>query len=546
LAASVAYENLRDEYFPFAVFLIVRSHHGELQGASNAFDELYDLLNEEDRHSILMKQLDQLKSSEQEILKEVSRLEYPLASIPSDVDDVIQKLKKDARRFAVEAEENWDRFFLTELLFSSLIDSDKKSAAGLSSKQVCIPKVSELGRKIELLPKSGNLLLDEYRSLLQRLVLERVSQGGFTYIISPTGTGKTMAGLLAAVEKGKRRLIYALPYINIVEQTHSALARALGSDSLEVLLKYHHLAIPYIASRASEEQIELDKLLLMADSWDSYAVVTTFEGLFASLVSSKNLLLKKLHNIAGSVLILDEVQAIPMEYWKLVKDVLIRASKLLNIDVILMTATMPSMFLRGSGLDSVIEPVGLPPLNRYVLRFNGGNLSADELAERFLAKWDMRTSSLIVLNTVRSAERVYLNIKETLGDKVRILTSSSENTLDKPWITYLSDHVVPYERKKRIDRIKDEMKKGTPVVLVSTQVVEAGVDLDFGYAIRDFGPLDSIVQVAGRCNRNASKERSVVDVFYVSTDNKTDFSKIYGAALEDATVDVLDHEAKFN
>ncbi|RLG59702.1 CRISPR-associated helicase Cas3', partial [Candidatus Geothermarchaeota archaeon] len=472
-----------------------------------------------------------------------------------------------------EADERWKDYFTTMLLYSSLIDADKKDAGRifeklpfqrkafkLSSNLIKSYKKKEFGK---LEPTKINKLRSELSKAVERRledVLELPLKSGILTLTAPTGSGKTLLGLYAALRLREKlshrgrppRIIYCLPYINIIEQTHLTLMRVLSSICRDVpitlLLKHHHLALPDL-QKFGYGEIPLDTLLLLADSWESEIVVTTFVQLFHSLIGCRNSVLKKFHNIANSIIILDEVQALPLGYWRLVKDLLTFLTRELNVRIIFMTATMPIIFHSrpDGGSGNAVELV--PNYKSYFNRLDrtiiethlDEEMTVEDFVEFFLSKWTGSESVLIVLNTIKTSKRVYRQIKERLRDKVLSL-SSDETAINrsKILITYLSTSVVPKERRKRIEALKKRLKEGCKAILVSTQVVEAGVDLDFDMAIRDLGPLDSIVQVAGRCNRNWRLRHGYLHVVKVVDEKgRPDCFKIYGKILPDITQNLL-------
>ncbi|MEM2915531.1 MAG: CRISPR-associated helicase Cas3', partial [Candidatus Bathyarchaeia archaeon] len=372
-------------------------------------------------------------------------------------------------------------------------------------------------------------------------------------ITAPTGGGKTLLGLHVALKLmdkllRKSKIVYCLPYINIIEQTYSLFEDVLSihygrKPDLSILLKHHHLSFP--AQESISKEVTLEKLLLLVDSWESEIIVTTFEQLLRSMIGCRNSLLKKFHNLAHSIIILDEIQAIPLEYWKLICDVLSYLVKHFNTKIILMTATMPAIF-KDEGFELV------PKFKTYFKRIERVKLnlqlektvSAEEFADFFLSKWTKGSSALLVLNTIETSKRVYERIAQRLGENVARL--SSKNNIDptnpprKTVLAYLSTSVIPKERERRVKILKLLLKEHHSVILVSTQVVEAGVDLDFDMAFRDLGPLDSIVQVAGRCNRNWRTSIGQVYVLRIADEKgREDSKKIYGKILPQITLELI-------
>lgn len=302
------------------------------------------------------------------------------------------------------------------------------------------------------------------------------------------------------------------------------------------LLKHHHLAPRAFSKGKLEQDISNDDALLWAESWESEIVVTTFVQLFESLVGSRNRSLKKLHNIAGSIIILDEIQSIPREQWELIGHTLTTLSEHLGCTVLQMTATKPRILPAGSTKELLPDPERyFRDLTRtYIIPRQDvtdvGNASAfiEELSRS-------DASVLAVFNTVRSSVDVYTALKNTgMFSPYREYGRSDRGAQQKMRpLFYLSTNLTPWQRARRVRLLKKYIKAGGKPVVISTQVIEAGVDLDFDTVIRDRGPLDSIVQVAGRCNRSGTRDKPG-NVFIINLKNdgsRDDAELVYGNIL---------------
>lgn len=415
------------------------------------------------------------------------------------------------------------------LLFSTLVDADKSTAARAPLKsRVEIPS-NLVGAHLRDLETSSHPLASLRRCVHSEAVeavssgsLRELYPGRWCSITAPTGSGKTLTAFACALILRERareelgilpRIVYALPYVNIINQNYDEIATAVkkhygllpDSEELqEYVLKHHYMADPGEGASGSDQEWDT-KWQRLVETWDSEIIVTTFVQLFESLINVGNRRLRKLHNLAGSIVILDEIQAIPAEQWKLVRICLERICTLWGCTILQMTATSPAIFER------TVELLPNPRrhfkrLDRTIIRPRLDIKSADALIELVLEEHRRKRSVLVVVNTIRTAVRVY----ELLRQQVEAPLFS------------LSTNIVPIERQKRIQQIRralDQLSAArkrvesyvAPIV-VATQVVEAGVNLDFDVAVRDIGPLDSIVQVAGRVNRHALRERASVYV----------------------------------
>ncbi len=437
----------------------------------------------------------------------------------------------------------------TMLLFSVLIDADKRRAAKVATvKRRQIPP-DLVDRYIKKHFNEERTPLDSLRRQLYHEVMGSLARslndlpGKILTLTAPTGSGKTLTALSFAFKLRRRidqemeylpRIIYALPFISIIEQNYSVFYDVLSElpefprNEHAYLLKHHHLA--EIRYREGSEERGVDEGLLLTESWESEVIVTTFVQLLHSIIGFKNSFLKKFHNIIGSILILDEVQSIPVEQWPLVRNFLKLLSKKFGVTVIQMTATRPLIFQEGEAQELIPSPeMHFQKLHRTLLKAKTQEkISLDFFEEKIIETWDENNSLLVVLNTISMSIKVYEALKAKLTDKLLPCIGYPKTTQEGEImrllartkkmvpIVYLSTNINPLQRVARIDFLKAWVGQGLPVIVISTQVIEAGVDLDFQSVIRDIGPLDSIVQVAGRCNRSATKETpGMVQVYHL-------------------------------
>ncbi|MCX7718204.1 MAG: CRISPR-associated helicase Cas3' [Candidatus Sumerlaeaceae bacterium] len=304
----------------------------------------------------------------------------------------------------------------------------------------------------------------------------------------PTGGGKTLSGLSFAfhhaVHHGMSRVIFAIPYTSIIDQTASVCERIFGAENL----LEHHSAVEVDDSDEGQSLRDYQRRLA-AENWDCPLVLSTTVQLFESMLSNRPSRCRKLHNIARSVIILDEIQALPPNLLLAVLDMLSELVIHYGCTVVFCTATQPDYSQipdRFGFLGTACEIVENPDryflnLKRVDYEFIGGK-SHEAVAE--IVK--QHEQVLCVVNTRRDALRI-LNLCHGADS-----------------LFHLSTLMCPLHRKHCLEEVRYRLRKGLPVRLVSTQVVEAGVDLDFPVVMRDIGPLDRIVQVAGRCNREGT------------------------------------------
>ena len=295
---------------------------------------------------------------------------------------------------------------------------------------------------------------------------------GVFSLTAPTGGGKTLSSLAFAFDHaarhGKRRIVYVIPYTSIIEQTAGVLAGILGRENV---LEHHSNIDP---------ERETERSRLAAENWDAPVIVTTNVQFFESLYAAKSSHCRKLHNIVNSVVILDESQLIPPEWRTPCVDVLRRLAENYGATVLLCTATQPP-FPELGPVEIVTDPPSLfRRLRRTELIWPEALDRRTEWPE--VARWlSGDRQALCVVNRRKDALALY-------------------NLLPKGSF-HLSTRMCAAHRKEVLDEIRRRLKAGEVVRVASTQLVEAGVDIDFPFVYRALAGLDSLAQAAGRCNR---------------------------------------------
>ncbi len=342
----------------------------------------------------------------------------------------------------------------------------------------------------------------------------------------PTGGGKTRSGLAFALRHAqlhaKDRVIFAVPYTSIIEQTvkvyRDDIFGELGPDAV---LEHHSATqVEQRLSEAEQEQIETQENVeqtsalakLATQNWDAKLIVTTTVQLFESLLSHKPKKCRKLHNIVNSVIVLDEVQTLPIGLLSPILSVLKDLVNRYGVTVVLCTATQPALegstpyFQDGFPEDSVrdIVPKALAISHFQTLQRVQYNIPQPDNPwtwAKLVEDLNPQPSALVVLNTRRDAIALLNALEVSSGYNAEPIAPRVEESLESSPVLHLSTLLCGKHRQLVLSEVRRRLLAGEACQLISTQVVEAGVDLDFPVVYRALGPLDRIVQAAGRCNR---------------------------------------------
>lgn len=311
------------------------------------------------------------------------------------------------------------------------------------------------------------------------LAMGKEEKGLFTMTV-PTGGGKTVASLAFALKHAKEhhmnRIIYVIPYTSIIEQNAKVFSDILGSNNV----LENHCNVDYESSE------ELKPMQLAAENWDKPIIVTTNVQFFESLFSNKSSRCRKLHNIVNSVIVFDEAQMLPNNYLKPCVAVIEQLVRYYRSSVVLCTATQPA--LKGI-LSADIGAIELCPRMEEQFQFfkrvsikNLNRIPEEELIQRL----ERAQQVLCILNTKKRAQKIY-------------------QCLQSEGVYHLSTSMYPIHRKRVLSEIRERLKKNKKCIVISTSLVEAGVDLDFCTVYRQMAGVDSIIQAAGRCNREGKR-----------------------------------------
>lgn len=403
----------------------------------------------------------------------------------------------------------WLRMLFSALVDADFLDTERFMHPAKTSERVGWASLRDVASAFERFMSSQartDTPLNRRRSEILGWCKAAAEQSpGLFSLTVPTGGGKTLSSmafaLAHALRHGKRRIVYVLPYTSIIEQTADVFREAFGDLAGAALLEHH--------SNLDQEE-ETTRSKLASENWDAPVVVTTSVQFFESLFAARTSRVRKLHNLADSVVVLDEVQLLPADFLHPIVDTVQALADDFGVTVLLMTATQPAW--DGAGQATT----GLPRLNgvREIVRDPNG------LHDQ-LRRVRVRTPEDLV--TPRSWEEIAEQLLEcptvlcvvNRRKDARILFDLLASR--DPTAVHLSALMCGAHRSEVIRAVRLKLQSGDPVRVVSTQLVEAGVDLDFPVVFRAMAGVDSIAQAAGRCNREGRRAQGDVKVFIPST-----------------------------
>ena len=413
-----------------------------------------------------------------------------------------------------------DVMLLTRMLFSCLVDADFLDTEAFMNHQPLrqneFLSLEEIQQSFWSGLKNGGYFhpkneLNQKRAEILRTCMEK-GQGkpGLYSLTVPTGGGKTISSMAFAMKQvetqKKRRIIYVIPYLSILEQTADVFRSFLGSYA--VLESHSRVDYDSLSKEEqaglSEEKVKLaEQMKLAAENWDAPVVLTTNEQFFESLYANRTSKCRKLHRIANSVIILDEAQMMPVDFLKPCLHVLEQLVRYYGCTVVLCSATQPELgrFLKEAPREIMEDVDDLFRFFKRVTFAVDGARSYSEIAKKINENWQV----LCIASTKKEAEHIF----EQLDEKGM----------------YLSTNLCPAHRRQVIRDMKSRLREGKPCRVVSTSVISVGVDIDFPVVYLQYTGLDGLIQGAGRCNREGrrSLRDSIAHIFWTEESKKSPF-----------------------
>lgn len=424
------------------------------------------------------------------LLKEI--MESSLNEIPSPAPESVSELPFFLRSLSDPVRFRRSYEFWVRMLFSALVDADFLDAEQFFDVEDKRVQHRSTGEPVDALLKRFNLyMIEKARSSSKTLINEvrneilseclhaATGPQGIYSLTAPTGSGKTLATMGFALEHAShhrlKRIIVVLPYTTIIEQNAKIYKEVFGEENV---IEHHATLDP-------EEETFRNELA--CENWDAPVIVTTSVQFFESLFSNRSSGCRKLHNIARSVVIFDEVQTFPVHHLAPILDSLNEITENYGVSLLLSTATQPALKERRnfSGLKSITEILSSP--SKYF-----------ELLKRIEVIWPEDLYKPVtwedLAEQIKKHDRVLVIVHKRTDAKIltELLPSDA---------FHLSTFMCPKHRLRALDEIKYRLESKAPVKVVSTQLVEAGVDLDFPVVFRALGGIEAVAQAAGRCNR---------------------------------------------
>ena len=417
--------------------------------------------------------------------------------------------------------EPYDLQMAIRMLFSAIVDADRLDTERFMTPDLSAERLrirgnyaslstlrERLRAKTESFRSAPNTPVNRARAyFLESCRTHGVESDPGIYTLSlPTGAGKTISSMAWALEMAIRnhhdRIIYVIPYTSIITQTAMVFREIFGKENI---LEHHSEVVVEQQTEDDKSDEQMSRLKFLTENWDAPIILTTNVQFFESLFASKPAKCRKVHSIANSVIVMDEVQALPEGFLSPILFAIDTLSEAFHCSILCCSATQPvydedlNSPDDGSDYYTPLDTKGdlvpreakyFAPFDRVDYHLEPQTVTSQELAERLAAEH----SVLCVVNSRKDAGQVY----RTLRDLPKVKADE---------VIHLSRSMCSAHLRRAIETIKERMREGEPTKVISTQLIEAGVDLDFPCVWRAHSGLGSIIQAGGRCNREGKMER---------------------------------------
>ncbi|WMO16032.1 CRISPR-associated helicase Cas3' [Pseudoalteromonas piscicida] len=501
-----------------ALCMCIASHHSGLIDSLSESENVF--ANRIKKSDELTHQNECIKNADPELLLQAQSLasfEFILESS--------QHLKGMFDKFALSAiEHDYYLGMFTKMLFSCLIDADRIDSADFEQPSNKIERFKQPDwafacDKIEtfIAELKRENPIDHIRAEISDNCFQRAQdEAGIYSLTVPTGGGKTYASLRFALHHAKKhnldRIIYIIPFTSIIEQNANAIREVLGVTNTDEWVLEHH------SSLEPEQQTWRSKLA--CENWDKPIVLTTMVQFLESMFASGTRGSRRMHQLSNAVLVFDEIQTLPIRCVHLFNNTINYLTRFCNTTALMCTATQPLL----NQLPEQVKPFGelqlpleneltpnIDKLYQQLERVSLKNLTKKdgwdetEIAELVQQQLSVVQSCLVIVNTKAWAKTLFQTLQNQIADETKIF--------------HLSTGMCSAHRKQILDEVRARLESEQATLCISTQLIEAGVDVDFGCVVRFVAGLDSIAQAAGRCNRNGKQKKGHVYVLNPSQEN---------------------------
>lgn len=482
--------------------MVIASHHNSLKDGVSPDGEnyFYDKINKTEEDELNYNEVvTNISILQNNFNEEISCL---FEAAVKQIDYFLNKVKQNYKTLSsAKSSANFAVGLFLKYIYSCLIDADRLDAYLFEQNEKYIPIEPDWDKlittfELQITKCSQENDISKIRAQISQKCKEAAKRESGIYQLSvPTGGGKTFSSLRFALhhakEKGKQRIIYVIPYLSIIEQTAKSIKEILNLDKDSNIILEHH---SNIVTPEDDEKRNMRKLA--TSRWDNPIIITTMVQFLETVISSKASKLRKFHNMQDSIIIFDEIQSIPVNSIHLFNETVNFLSKILGSTILLCTATQPLIGkTERKNLILSDKPELIDSLECNYSSFKRTEIIIEqdmdllELTYFLNQKMSDNQNCLIIMNTKKEAKVLYQNIK-----------SGNKNNIYK--IYHLSAAMCSAHKCIVLGKIKECLIAKEKVICISTQLIEAGVDISFSCVIRALAGLDSIAQAAGRCNRN--------------------------------------------
>lgn len=472
---------------------VILAHHGLRDWVNDDSEDIYDIRTK--KESYYAEILENFQSTElsrnvnQELIEAVREV--------TTVRSELRKISDNKEKFAFYLG-MMERFLLSCLIDADRTDtadfmSDSETETEFDTKQLWKDMQNRLNEKLNRFSSRTDDISIQRRSISDRCFEYASNEVRICKLIVPTGGGKTLSSLRFAIEYAKqhdlKKIIYIAPFMSILEQNSDEIRSIAGE---EAFLEHHSDMLADIA----DNDEKLNEYELRTEKWDSPVIATTMVQFLNSLFSGKTSSIRRMHRLSDAVIIIDEVQSIPLKCVYLFNLAMNFLSQVCGSTIVLCSATQPPFELlnefpmildkNDSMTGETTDDFNAFRRTELIYQEKNGGFSYDETADFCRDKFQKHGSLLVVVNTKSSAKELYSRLRDT----------------ENAHVFHLSTNMCPQHRRKCINDIKEKLSANIPVICVTTQLIEAGVDISFGCVVRSLAGLDNAAQAAGRCNRN--------------------------------------------